>query len=301
MQIQQIEAFVNIYVTRSFARTAERMYLSQSRISQQLKSMESELGIKLFERTNHKVIPTERGSAFYSYAQNILNVYKEGAERLNNLKRDFYIHTQSENHLSPINKALLILSFNHPNASYKILKPVYLDGTVPYEIMSPRHLHLVRENRVTDDRINFFDLGEPYYSVIVKNGNPLSEKETITLDDVRHKKAIMLINAGAQNEYSGPYLGELRKKFEENNTYSKAVTSVSDMMAELISSDYDTVAIVSNSMAITNDIPVKASRLYVPGERHIGFAYIGTATEYMTEFMELAKKGLQAQESQNYL
>ena len=301
MQIQQIEAFVNIYVTRSFARTAERMYLSQSRISQQLKSMESELGIKLFERTNHKVIPTERGSAFYSYAQNVLNVYKEGTERLNDLKNDFYIHTQSANHLSPINKALLILSFNHPNASYKILKPVYLDGTVPYEIMSPRHLHLVRENRVTDDRINFFDLGEPYYSVIVKNGNPLSEKETITLDDVRHKKAIMLINAGAQNEYSGPYLGELRKKFEENDTDSKTVASASDMMAELISSDYDTVAIVSNSMAITNDIPVKASRLYVPGERHIGFAYIGTATEYMTEFMELAKKGLQAQESQNYL
>lgn len=300
MQIQQIEAFVNIYVTRSFARTAERMYLSQSRISQQLKSMESELGIKLFERTNHKVIPTERGSAFYSYAQNILNVYKEGAERLNNLKRDFYIHTQSENHLSPINKALLILSFNHPDATYKILKPVYHDGTVPYEIMSPRHLHLVRENRITDDRINFFDLGEPYYSIIVKNGSPLADKDMITLEDLRHKKVLMLINTGEQNKYSGPYLGELKKCFEENDTDSKAVASSSDMMAELISSDYDTVAIVSNSIAITNDIPVKAIRLYVPGERHIGFAYIGTATEYMTEFMELAKKGLQAQESQNY-
>ena len=45
MQIRQLEMFINIYHTRSFARTARSMYLTQSRVSQRIKSMEKERAI----------------------------------------------------------------------------------------------------------------------------------------------------------------------------------------------------------------------------------------------------------------
>ena len=54
---------------QSFTRAAERCFVVQSALSRQIKSLESELGVRLFARTSRKVEVTPAGEAFMKQAR----------------------------------------------------------------------------------------------------------------------------------------------------------------------------------------------------------------------------------------
>ena len=50
MNLEILETYVNVVKTRSFTKTAESMFISQSAVSNRLAKLESELNVKLVER-----------------------------------------------------------------------------------------------------------------------------------------------------------------------------------------------------------------------------------------------------------
>jgi DNA-binding transcriptional LysR family regulator len=61
VELREIETFLVLAEELHFGRTAERLYLSQSRVSQTIRSMEASLGGRLFERTSRRVELTALG------------------------------------------------------------------------------------------------------------------------------------------------------------------------------------------------------------------------------------------------
>jgi DNA-binding transcriptional LysR family regulator len=61
VELREIETFLVLAEELHFGRTAERLYLSQSRVSQTIRSMEASLGGRLFERTSRQVHLTALG------------------------------------------------------------------------------------------------------------------------------------------------------------------------------------------------------------------------------------------------
>ena len=55
MTLQQLKYFVSVANHLSFSRAAEENYVSQTAISQQIKLLEEDLGISLFDRTHRWV------------------------------------------------------------------------------------------------------------------------------------------------------------------------------------------------------------------------------------------------------
>lgn len=53
MLLKQMEYFQAVVECGNFYRAAEKCYISQSAISQQIKKLESELGVQLLDRHNH--------------------------------------------------------------------------------------------------------------------------------------------------------------------------------------------------------------------------------------------------------
>lgn len=72
MNLRQIEAFVKIANNGSFSKTAKELYLTQPTVSAYVNSLETELGVKLFNRTTKEVSLTEQGSSVYLFAREIL-------------------------------------------------------------------------------------------------------------------------------------------------------------------------------------------------------------------------------------
>ena len=69
MELQQLRYAVAIAEEQSFTRAAERCFVVQSALSRQIKSLESELGVRLFARTSRKVEVTPAGEAFVKQAR----------------------------------------------------------------------------------------------------------------------------------------------------------------------------------------------------------------------------------------
>ena len=69
MELQQLRYAVAIAEEQSFTRAAERCFVVQSALSRQIKSLEGELGVRLFARTSRKVEVTPAGEAFVKQAR----------------------------------------------------------------------------------------------------------------------------------------------------------------------------------------------------------------------------------------
>lgn len=75
MTYRQLIGFMTIVEKKSFTSAAEALYISQSALSQQIHSMERQLGFLLFDRSTRQPTLTEAGCSFYEHAQKIRQLY----------------------------------------------------------------------------------------------------------------------------------------------------------------------------------------------------------------------------------
>ena len=72
MELRQLRYFVGIAEEGSFLRAARRLNVSQPPLSIQIKNLEEELGVQLFERSNRGVTLTVAGTAFFDETRAVL-------------------------------------------------------------------------------------------------------------------------------------------------------------------------------------------------------------------------------------
>ncbi len=72
MQFQQLAYFVAVADTRHFTRAAEVVHVSQPSLSQQIRTLEKELGAPLFSRARGNIALTDAGEALLPLARRIL-------------------------------------------------------------------------------------------------------------------------------------------------------------------------------------------------------------------------------------
>jgi DNA-binding transcriptional LysR family regulator len=81
MELRQIRSFLSIAETLHFGRTAELIHLSQPALSLQIRALEEEVGVRLFERNRRKTTLTAAGVAFRDGAGRALSQLNEAIRR----------------------------------------------------------------------------------------------------------------------------------------------------------------------------------------------------------------------------
>jgi DNA-binding transcriptional LysR family regulator len=66
----------------SFTRAGEELYLTQSAVSRQIKELEDQLGVPLFQRRHRALALTEAGQQFYAAAAQVIATMRAATERL---------------------------------------------------------------------------------------------------------------------------------------------------------------------------------------------------------------------------
>jgi LysR family transcriptional regulator, glycine cleavage system transcriptional activator len=66
----------------SFTKAGEELYLTQSAVSRQMKELEDQLGVALFQRRHRALALTEAGQQFYAAAAQVLTTMRAATERL---------------------------------------------------------------------------------------------------------------------------------------------------------------------------------------------------------------------------
>ena len=74
MDIKNLNTFIQVAELLSFTQAAEKLGYSQSTVSFQIRQLETELGVSLFDRINHTIALTDKGRDMLRYAQEILKI-----------------------------------------------------------------------------------------------------------------------------------------------------------------------------------------------------------------------------------
>jgi DNA-binding transcriptional LysR family regulator len=80
ISLRQIRVFVAVAQQRSFTRAARELHLTQPAVSQQLKLLEAEVGLALFEHVGRGVHLTDAGQELLRYAQQVNEVLRSASE-----------------------------------------------------------------------------------------------------------------------------------------------------------------------------------------------------------------------------
>lgn len=86
MNLKQLEAFLWVAELQSFTKAARQLYMSQPAVSFQIKALEEDLQVELFQRGDKKVLLTEAGKLMYPQAKKMIRYYHKIKASIDDLK-----------------------------------------------------------------------------------------------------------------------------------------------------------------------------------------------------------------------
>ncbi|AGF58142.1 DNA-binding transcriptional LysR family regulator [Clostridium saccharoperbutylacetonicum] len=89
MYINKLVYFISVAENLNFTKAAQECHLAQPAISQQINSLEHEIGFQLFIRTSKNVVLTEAGKVFYEEVKKIIEGYKTAVKKAESVAYGF--------------------------------------------------------------------------------------------------------------------------------------------------------------------------------------------------------------------
>jgi DNA-binding transcriptional LysR family regulator len=86
MDLSQLEVFATVAREGRFSRAAEKLFRTQSAVSQTIHKLEQEIGEPLFDRSSRDGLLTDAGRVLQEYAERLLNLRKDAREALVELR-----------------------------------------------------------------------------------------------------------------------------------------------------------------------------------------------------------------------
>ncbi len=86
MDLRQLEIFVKVAELGSFSRAAEALGLTQPTVSEHIRTLESELGVRLLDRLGRGAAVTRAGELLVSYAARMLALAREARQALDSFQ-----------------------------------------------------------------------------------------------------------------------------------------------------------------------------------------------------------------------
>ena len=124
MDIKQLTYFVAIVEEGSITSASKRLHISQPPLSNQLKILEEEIGVKLMERGPRNITLTEAGKLLYNRAINILKLTDATTRELCDLKKGVQgtisLGTVSSSGAVLLNRRVIEFNKAYPNIKFHI-------------------------------------------------------------------------------------------------------------------------------------------------------------------------------------
>jgi DNA-binding transcriptional LysR family regulator len=187
MELRQLEYFVAVAEEHNFTRAAERVHISQSGISAQIRQLERELGAELFDRSARTVTLTIAGKAALEHARAALAaagaVGQAVGEVTDLIRGRLTVGMVIGCTLTPLFEALAAFHEAHPGVEISLLEDSsdrLADGVRTGAV----DLALIGTATATPDGLDALTIISERLIAAVPAGHPLAKQRRVTLRDL---------------------------------------------------------------------------------------------------------------------
>jgi LysR family transcriptional regulator, transcriptional activator of the cysJI operon len=188
----KLETLIAVSELGSYTKAAQSLSLTQPAVSQHIKALEAELGIKIFNKTESGLKPTPEGIIAIRYAKRVKSLYQTEEQRISDSKKNMFSLVVGITHTaesSTVGEALANYAYNTKGLRITIISDSI---TNLYEKLEDYDVDLiVVEGRNIDKRYSSLLLDTDSLVLAVGLGNPLSKKSMVTIKELEEEKMII--------------------------------------------------------------------------------------------------------------
>ncbi len=201
MLLRQIKYFQTVVEKGSFTEAAEACYISQSAISQQIQSLEKEIGVKLFERKNRRFTLTPAGEHFYNktvvHSSELERICRETVRIAHKDSAVLNIGYLKCYGGDEFHSALADFIAKYPDVSVSVIEGNHEEL---YDELRFGKVDLVLNDQrraFSDEYVNFELIRSNCY-IELSNHNPLSKLDKIDISDLKNTPCILVASKGQE-------------------------------------------------------------------------------------------------------
>lgn len=186
MELRQLKMFVHAAKTLSFSEAARKSCVTQSTLSLNIKQLEDELDITLFDRNNHGVFLTEAGQEMLEYAKKTIRAAEECQQHVSDIKQ-----AKSGTLSIGVTNTFIPMVTQVLSEFSKLYPGIYINlkQSTAGELMKMLHNHdidMALSYSFTDDpeTVESVPLYTDHLAVIVRSNHTLAKNGTVRLNDL---------------------------------------------------------------------------------------------------------------------
>ncbi|MFG2938274.1 LysR family transcriptional regulator [Streptomyces sp. NPDC048282] len=205
MELRQLEYFVAVAEERNFTRAAERVHISQSGVSAQIRQLEREVGAELFDRSSRTVTLTVAGKAALEHARAALaaaGAVGRAVDEVTGLVQGrLTVGMVIGCTLTPLFDALAAFHAAHPGVEVLLLED-NSDRLVEGVRTGDVDVALVGAATATPDGLDALTIVSERLVVAVPPGHALAKRPRVTLGDLMgHPLVCMPLGTGLRTVF----------------------------------------------------------------------------------------------------
>ncbi|WP_103106313.1 LysR family transcriptional regulator [Brevibacillus reuszeri] len=191
MELRQLEFFIAVCEEMHFSRAAEKLCTSQSNLSQQIKFLESELGVPLFDRLGKRIGLTEAGKVLLEQSRHVfshLDYARSAIAELQNVQSGSLSIGVLPGDADLIFNALLIeFHRTYPKLSLSVIESTkileqIIQGTIDIGVTTMP---------VSDERMTVIPLFHEEFALAVPAGHSLAIDKAVPFSQLKDLKLLM--------------------------------------------------------------------------------------------------------------
>jgi DNA-binding transcriptional LysR family regulator len=195
MELRHIRYFLAVAETLNFRRAAEQLGISQPPLSTQIRQLEDELGVRLFERSSDGTFLTGPGHVFYDHALTILDgvdsalrdVRQAAGAKIGKLRVGW---TSAGDFTSFLPQAVHQFRIEYPGVSITLNEMVSFKQLIA---VSEGKLDVGiarRPERNLDDTLEVTEIWSDRLVLAMRPEHPLAEREDVSIEDFKNEKIV---------------------------------------------------------------------------------------------------------------
>lgn len=197
VSVQYLNYFVKICQTRSMNKAAEELFISQPALSQSMRSLEKELNVTLFVRSNKGINLTAEGEKLLKHARLILGQFA----LLENLHEEEHSRLSISAFPCLIPSEVLINYKNDPDFGNgyidyqecrvgQVMENVYNSVSEIGVLQYNNHQISALTKKLKSMNLKLNNISQKEWAVAVGKNSPLYDKEFVTVDELKQYRLI---------------------------------------------------------------------------------------------------------------